>query len=288
MQARRTSSCRALLGVTRPSTLLLPVPFSLPLLPLHLFLLLLLVVSLATFSHEACAAVTPGTHPSVAPASSSRAIHSLNRRASALPPKRANLTACPNLRIAIFNGVPYHYEVLAGLAHLFRRYRHRTDVYVHRYTQRDAGEGSWDVLRRFRIKYRLLTRTRLEALARDKPFYDVVILVSPEYELPDLENLLQNIRRHLTVAIVHNSDFEDMQHLIRVAEGGGSSMRLVTLSPHTAASLAARVGRNVEWALPVYPFKPDVDCLNTSSTMYSLQTCLRGFSIQVRLWGPRG
>ncbi|GLI70848.1 hypothetical protein VaNZ11_015862, partial [Volvox africanus] len=285
MQARRTNSCRALLCVTQPNTLLLP--FAVPLLPIHLLVLLLLpLVSLTTFSLGTYAAATPTTHDSLAPAPSSTVVHSLNRRTSALPPKRANLTACPNLRIAIFNGVPYHYEVLAGLAHLFRRYRHRTDVYVHRFTQREAGEGSWDALRRFRIKYHLLTRTRFEALARDKPFYDVVILVSPEYELPELENLLPNIRRHLTVTIVHNSDFEDMQRLIRVAEDGCSSMQLVTLSPHTAASLAARVGRNVKWALPVYPFKPDMDCLSASG-MHSLHTCLRGFSIQGRFSSQR-
>ncbi|GIL80479.1 hypothetical protein Vretifemale_9679 [Volvox reticuliferus] len=281
MQTGCTRSCRAPLGVTQQSIFLLHL---LPPLHLHfhlhlLLLLLLLLLPLSTsLSPRARALAAASSILRSAATSNSTATHLFDRDASSplLLREQANITACPNLRIAIFNGVQYHYEVLAGLAYILRRYERRTEIFLHRHTQREAGDGTWDILRRFRFKYHLLTHTRLAALARAKPFYDVVILVSPEYELRDLENVLVNIRRHVTVAIIHNSDFENMQRLIQVVESGSSSMRLVTLSPHNAATLAARLARRVEWTLPVYPFKPKVDCLDTPS----LHTCLRGFSIQ--------
>ncbi|EFJ52708.1 hypothetical protein VOLCADRAFT_85968 [Volvox carteri f. nagariensis] len=198
---------------------------------------------------------------------------------SASAPKVANLTGCPNLRIGIINGVPYHYEVLAGLMHTFRPYARRTDIYVNPYTRTSSGDGAWEVLRRSRVNYIFLTRNILKNIAQQKPFYDLLILVSPDYELDANEELLRHIRRHMTVAIVHNSDFNETERLIRVAEGGSSGARLVTLSPHTATSLASATGRQVDWVLPVYPFKPKTNCLDASEVDL-LGMCLRGFAIQ--------
>ncbi|GIL46379.1 hypothetical protein Vafri_3367 [Volvox africanus] len=218
---------------------------------------------------------------------SSSAVVSPNTSAPSAPgAKPANLSSCPNLRIGIINGVPYHYEVVAGLVHTFRPYAKRTDLYLNRYTRSANGDGSWDILRRSRINFRLLTRTLLTSISREKPFYDLLILVSPDYELDANEELLRHIRRRVTVAIVHNSDFNDTQRLIRVAESGGSSAQLVTLSPHTATSLAAATGQTVEWVLPVYPFRPSTNCLQATEVDL-LGMCLRGFAIQGKFSNQR-
>ncbi|GLI59260.1 hypothetical protein VaNZ11_001107 [Volvox africanus] len=218
--------------------------------------------------------------------SSSAGVSPTTSALSAPIPKPANLTSCPNLRIGIINGVPYHYEVVAGLMHTFRPYSKRTDMYLNRYMRSANGDGSWDILRRSRINFRLITRTLLTSISREKPFYDLLILVSPDYELDANEELLRHIRRRVTVAIVHNSDFNDTQRLIRVAESGGSSAQLVTLSPHTATSLAAATGRAVEWVLPVYPFRPSTNCLQATEVDL-LGMCLRGFAIQGKFSNQR-
>ncbi|GIL71639.1 hypothetical protein Vretimale_912 [Volvox reticuliferus] len=201
-------------------------------------------------------------------------------------PKPANLSSCPNLRIGIINGVPFHYEVVAGLMHTFRPYSKRTDMYLNRNLRSANGDGSWDILRRSRINFRLITRSLLTSISREKPFYDLLILVSLDYELDAIEELLRHIRRRVTVAMVHNGDFNDTQRLIRVAESGGSIAQLVTLSPHTATSLAAATGRAVEWVLPVYPFRPNNNCLQATEVDL-LGMCLRGFAIQGKFSNQR-
>ncbi|KAG2437824.1 hypothetical protein HXX76_005443 [Chlamydomonas incerta] len=233
-------------------------------------------------------------------------------------PHVADLGDCPFLRIAVINGVPYHYEVLAGLLHALRPYADRTDVFLNPYTRAANSDGAWEILRWSKARFVLLTRSAMASLAKKKPAYDLVILVSPDYELDANAALLRYIQRRLTIAFVHNSDFNQTQRLIKVAAGTaaelqsdsgrgsalvnrrssvvrvGSSgalehtaagvvvpadVRLVTLSPHTAASLAEATNQPVEWMLAVYPFQPRTDCLQATEVDL-LGRCLRGFSMQ--------
>ena len=250
------------------------------------------------------------------------AAHALGRAdgTAAKDPHVANLGDCPSLRIAVVNGVPYHYEVLAGLLHVLRPYADRTDVFLNPYTRSSSSDGAWEILRWSKARFVMLTRSALASLAKKKPEYDLVILVSPDYELDANAALLRYVQRRLTVAFVHNSDFNQTQRLIEVAAGTAdelrlnssrassalvdqgssvvrvgsrgalehtaagnlvaSDVRLVTLSPHTAASLAEATGRPTEWILAVYPFQPRTDCLQATEVDL-LGRCLKGFGMQV-------
>ena len=107
-----------------------------------------------------------------------------------------------------------------------------------------------------------------------KVSYGLVILVSPDYELPANKRLLNLMKPRLTVAIVHNSDFPDMESLLKLSE----RMELLTLSPHVAKSLAEVTGRPADWILPVLPLRPDPDC--TVGEIKHQAACLRGFAMQ--------
>eukprot|EP00198_Chlamydomonas_reinhardtii_P007795 XP_001697132.1 predicted protein [Chlamydomonas reinhardtii] len=182
-----------------------------------------------------------------------------------------------------------------------------------------TSDGAWEILRWSKARFVMLTRSALASLAKKKPEYDLVILVSPDYELDANAALLRYVQRRLTVAFVHNSDFNQTQRLIEVAAGTAdelrlnssrassalvdqgssvvrvgsrgalehtaagnlvaSDVRLVTLSPHTAASLAEATGRPTEWILAVYPFQPRTDCLQATEVDL-LGRCLKGFGMQ--------
>ncbi|PNH02740.1 hypothetical protein TSOC_011247 [Tetrabaena socialis] len=212
----------------------------------------------------------------------------------------ADLSACPNLRIAVINGVPFHYEVLAGLLHVLQPYAPRTDVYLNRYTRSSNADGAWELLRWSKATFHLLTR---ELADGPLPYqYDLVVLVSTDYELDAAAELLRRMRPRLVVALVHNADFQGIPRLLSAAAGlaagasssavvgaagaagaaAGPSVQLLTLSPHVAASLAAASGQPAGWALPTYPFNPITDCLAAPESEL-LGRCLRGFSLQGKL-----
>ncbi|KXZ51932.1 hypothetical protein GPECTOR_11g58 [Gonium pectorale] len=218
--------------------------------------------------------------------------------ASNITAKAADLSACPTLRIAVINGVPYHYEVLAGLLHVLSPYAPHTDVYLNRYTRAPTADGAWELLRWSKAKFTTITRGLASVLAKRRPKYDLVILVSTDYELDALTELLKHLPRRLTIAYIHNSDYEHMPRLLEVTAGSsanrssavgsaagdggggaGSEVQLVTLSPHAARSLAAASGQPVEWVLAAYPFQPQPDCLEATEVDL-LGHCLKGFAMQ--------
>ncbi|KAG2497360.1 hypothetical protein HYH03_004519 [Edaphochlamys debaryana] len=131
----------------------------------------------------------------------------------------ADLSACPGLRIAVINGVAYHYEVLAGLLHVLRPYAKQTDVFLSPYTRSANADGAWDLIRWSKTNMRLLTRSAVSEIQRSNTHYDLVILVSTDYELDANEDLLRHMPRRMTMAYVHNADFNRTQRLIEVAAG---------------------------------------------------------------------
>ena len=80
----------------------------------------------------------------------------------------------------------------------------------------------------------------------------------------------------LTVAIVHNADYGEMDSLLKLSP----SLVLLTLSPHVAKSLAKGTGREADWMLPVYPVRPDPDCTASEGSQERDPPCLRGFAMQ--------
>lgn len=189
--------------------------------------------------------------------------------------------ACPSLRIAVVNGVPFHYEVLAGLLHVLRPYERHMDVFISPHTRGANGDGAWNLISWSKARFLRADRAP-EASGRSSSIYDLAVLVSPDYELEANLAILPRLRPHLTLAIVHNSDFTGLAQLLNVTQ----ELRLLTLAPHVARSLAANTGRTVDWVLPTFPFKPRTDCLHARDTEL-LGKCLRGFAVQGKFSNQR-
>ncbi|KAG1677812.1 hypothetical protein FOA52_008576 [Chlamydomonas sp. UWO 241] len=179
---------------------------------------------------------------------------------------------CPSLRIAIINGVSFHFEILAGLLHVLQPYEKYVDVYMSPWIRRENYDGAWDLVRWSKANFRSMS----EKIADKKLRYDLVVLVSPDYELEQNKLLLEQMRPALTVAIVHNADFGNMTRLLGLSD----PLELLTLSPHVAASLAAATQRPTDWILPVYPVRPEPDCTRETGAGSIVGMCLRGFAMQ--------
>lgn len=150
---------------------------------------------------------------------------------------------CPELRIAVINGVNFHFEVLSGLLHLLQPFEKHVDVFLSPYARTANFDGAWELVRWSKAVFR---RTdKLEKV----PTYDIAILVSPDYELQANEALITAMKPKITISIVHNANYEHMDKLLAMAP----NMELLTLSPHVASALAHNTGRKVDWMLAVYP-----------------------------------
>lgn len=158
---------------------------------------------------------------------------------------------CPRLRIALVNGVNFHFEVLSGLMHVLQPYERNMDVFLSPYARTANFDGAWEL-----IKWSKANFMRTDKLSAIKQPYDLVILVSPDYELQANEDLLRAMKPRMTVSIVHNANYEHMDKLLSISP----RMELLTLSPHVAKALAANTQRKVDWMLAVYPVPPDEDC----------------------------
>ncbi len=220
-------------------------------------------------------------------------------------------------RIAVVNGVSFHFEVLAGLLHILKPYEKSVEVFLSPWIQKENydGKGSTcvslsekerekppcdatgakDLFKWSKAKFRS-TNANLRSL----PFtYGLCILVSTDYELDANRRLLEQMQPRTTLAIVHNSDYSEMGALLNLSK----NITMVTLSPHVADSLAKSTGRPVDWFLPVsgdmafssrsgyvrilpnalqiYPLRPDPDCTTSSGANELLGSdCLKGFSMQ--------
>ena len=51
---------------------------------------------------------------------------------------------CPGMRIAIINGVSFHFEVLAGILHVLRPYEKYIDVYMSPWIKKENYDGETD------------------------------------------------------------------------------------------------------------------------------------------------
>lgn len=193
----------------------------------------------------------------------------------------ADLRSCPGLRIALINGVPYHYDVTAGLLYTLRPYTKRLDVILNRYTRSGTADGAWDVLKWSKGSFKYLTPALVQ---KEPPEYDLAILVSADYEPPENLEVLRKLRLKTIVAIVHNHDYKDLSKLMSWTK----DVRLLTLSPHVAdaveeaARKAAPPGKlppPVDWALPTLPFKPRTSCLHATEVDL-MGGCVHGFVLQ--------
>ena len=173
------------------------------------------------------------------------------------------------LRIALVNGVSFHFEILAGLLHVLKPYEDHLEVFLSPWIQKENYDGAFDLVKWSKAKFR---KTNMN-VASLKLEYHIVILISPDYELKLNQRLLQQMRPKLTLAIVHNSDYKEMDSLLKIAPG---DLELLSLSPHVAKSLAESTGQKTDWMLSVYPYKPEKECAQDGGT----GGCLKGFAMQ--------
>lgn len=50
--------------------------------------------------------------------------------------------ACPDMRIAVVNGVSFHFEVLAGLLHVLKPYAQHVDVFMSPWVRKENYDGA--------------------------------------------------------------------------------------------------------------------------------------------------
>lgn len=186
-------------------------------------------------------------------------------------------TRCPQLRIALVNGVSFHFEILSGLLYLLTPYNKHLDVYLGPYTRSQNYDGVWDLIRWSKASFKRTT-DNLQAKGLS---YDLVILVSPDYELEVNEKLVRQMKPKLLLCIVHNSDYAQMDRLLALSR----NLELLTLSPHVAKSLTLATKRDADWMLAVYPFHPETGCAAPGqaqglSRQQLLGMCIRGFALQ--------
>jgi hypothetical protein len=127
--------------------------------------------------------------------------------------------------------------------------------------------GAWDLVRWSRATFKSIN-------AKIEHGYDLAILISPDYELHQNQQVLDAMKPRLTLAMVHNADFANMSSLVGMRE----ALELLSLSPHVAEALAGATGRKTDWLLPIYPVRPEPDCVAGPGSLMGM--CLRGFAMQ--------
>lgn len=152
---------------------------------------------------------------------------------------------CPRLKIAVVNGVNFHFEVLSGVLHVLQPYERNVHIFLSPYVHTANFDGAFELVQWARSSFK---RTTIALEKLQGPF-DLIILVSPDYELQQNEQLIAYMNGTLAVSIVHNPGNEYMDKLQALTP----RTELVTLSPHVAAALGQVVGTKIDWMLSVYP-----------------------------------
>mmetsp|Transcript_23389 Transcript_23389/g.51334 ORF Transcript_23389/g.51334 Transcript_23389/m.51334 type:complete len:405 (-) Transcript_23389:715-1929(-) len=179
---------------------------------------------------------------------------------------------CPRPRIAIVNGVSFHFEVLSGILYVLQPYERHIDVFLSPYVRSANYDGAWDLVRWSKANFKGTNAN----LRTSNVTYDLLILISPDYELQLNQHMVKHLNPRLTLAIVHNANYEHMPELLNLTP----SLELLTLSPHVAATLSKATNRAANWLLAIYPVKPEPDCTSNLPTEQLMGMCLRGFAMQ--------
>lgn len=55
--------------------------------------------------------------------------------------RSVDVSNCPNLKIALINGVSFHFEIVAGLLHVLKPYEKYVDVYMSPWIRKENYDG---------------------------------------------------------------------------------------------------------------------------------------------------
>lgn len=168
-------------------------------------------------------------------------------------------------RIAVFNDVRFHLDVVAGLLQSLHYKNWLVTVYMHPLVIQHNTAGFVNLTAAFRTEIRSID---------DKPARaDLVVLVSPEYNVSCNKLFVNAVKPKAVLAFMHNGHQPNVKDIIKVH----ARTQLMTLSPHVAQFITKRTGFRVMWALPVLSWRPSKPCITQEQIS---KNCLKGFAIQ--------
>lgn len=185
-------------------------------------------------------------------------------------PQTSVSPSSPPLRVAIYNQLHSHLEVVAGALHVLRHFTTSPiTVYVHRRVLSDNlyGFKAW-----MQPQQGLLLKKCHEYNSATR--YDLVWFISPEYDLTEIADRIKQMQPKASLLMIHNGHMkeEPLQKLIQLA----GDQPLFTLSPHVAnfTMKRPRVTKQVDWVLPIYPFTPAQPCTSSNAQVrWQLYMC---------------
>jgi hypothetical protein len=172
------------------------------------------------------------------------------------------------VRIAVVSQRPYHLEIVCGFMHVLQKHSNTTTVYLHYLNmpghRMDFGFLDW-------VKDYKGDVRALPVLSPKLPKHDVVIFVTPEYNMKFVRDFLHYSRAKLAILMVHNADHPNVPEFQFIHK----NVRMITLAPHVSNYLKTRYELESEWLLPIDSLQPAKECSSTTSI-----GCTSGFAIQ--------
>lgn len=175
--------------------------------------------------------------------------------------------------IALVNHVHFHLEVVAGYLEVLDATMGDVTVFLHPRVVVGNHMGFMDYL-----GYNKLTFKDYRDL---KSHYDVIIFISPEWNLPTVQAIVQVSKPKVVIAAIHNGNAKTLKSIASLT----SNTHLVTLAPHVANNVSSVSQNIVHWVLPTKAFTASNPC-NTLARL-SQRDCLKGFVIQGKVESTR-
>eukprot|EP00878_Enallax_costatus_P027190 GHUV01029251.1.p1 GENE.GHUV01029251.1~~GHUV01029251.1.p1 ORF type:complete len:273 (+),score=50.88 GHUV01029251.1:233-1051(+) len=180
------------------------------------------------------------------------------------------------LQFAIVNQVHFHLEVVAGAMHVLKG---MTSAPVTIYLPAKVLKTGW-------YGFTTWLGNKEGFLWKEcKEYdgvttYDLVWFISPEYHIPWVQQVSQQMKPKVAMYMVHNGHIPAADfNRIKAMSG---RFPLITLSPHVAKNISAKAAPiDPQWVLPIYPYSPANTC--SLADIQAGPSCLKGFSVQGRI-----
>lgn len=159
------------------------------------------------------------------------------------------------LRFAIVNQVHFHLEVVAGAMHVLKG---MTSDPVTIYLPAKVLSTGWYGFTNWLGKKEGFIWKECKEYD-GVTTYDLVWFISPEYHIPWVQQISQQMKPKVAMYMVHNGHIPDTDfNKIKAISG---KFPLITLSPHVAKNISSRAApTEPQWILPIYPYQPANTC----------------------------